>query len=80
MGLGLLSADSDSINLVGLDLLRILTTINDNESTLMTNDMLDVKLESMTFSLSKLLPVISRVPYKGVNDSQTIFKVGFHMN
>jgi len=72
METGLLSADSDLINLVELDLLETLTTVNDDESMEMADDLLDLQLESMTFSQSMPLPSVSQVSYKGVCDSQAV--------
>jgi len=70
METGLLSADSDSINFVELDLLETSTTVNGDESMVKADDLLDLELESMTFSQSTPLPSVSRVSYKGVCDSQ----------
>lgn len=71
MEMGLLSVQSDSINLVELDLLETLTTVNGDESMLMTDDLLDPELESIAFSQSTPSPTVLRVHSERVGDSQT---------
>jgi len=66
-----MSVQSDSDHQFGLDLLGTLTTAIDDENLAMTDDLLDRELESIILSPSKQLSTVSRVPYKGVSDSQT---------
>jgi len=68
----LLSADSDSINLVDLNLLDTLTTVNDNGSLVKADDLLDLELESTIFNQFTSLPYVLRVSYKGVCNSQAV--------
>jgi len=67
----LMSVQFDSINQIELDLLGTLTTANNGENVAITDNLLDLDLESIVFSQSKQLSAVSPVPYKRVKNSQT---------
>jgi len=60
----MMSVLSDSINLVELDLLGTLTTVNSAENMVMTDDLLDLELKPITLSQPKQLSAVLQVPYK----------------
>jgi len=71
METGLAPANSDLIDLVESQLLGTVLNVNGDEDIIMTDDLLDLELDTIILSQSTRPNMVSQVPYKKMHDSQT---------
>jgi len=71
MEIDLTSVNSDLVNLIESQLLETELHVNDDEDIVMGDDLLDLELDTMSFSQFTRRDTVSRVPYKRMHDFQT---------